>query len=183
MELAHTQAQDYKNEGERKRIEWGIDEGRKVGVLCVLLMSLCNHNRDETLDFLGLLQKITGMGVLTSFALMLTSQTSLGTTGTTGTTEATGTTKTTGAAGISNQSEPANRLMCLLIQKLIVETPRNSWTNATANSIRSDSESLSIISKFPLEKRVTYWRNSRIWFARRTWRSSNWKSSFLREET
>lgn len=171
MELAHTQAQDYKNEGERKRIEWGIDEGRKVGVLCVLLMSLCNHNRDETLDFLGLLQKITGMGVLTSFALMLTSQTSLGTTG------------TTGAAGISNQSEPANRLMCLFFQKLIVETPRNSWTNATANSIRSDSESLSIISKFPLEKRVTYWRNSRIWFARRTWRSSNWKSSFLREET
>ena len=174
MELAHTQAQDYKNEGERKRIEWGIDEGRKVGVLCVLLMSLCNHNRDETLDFLGLLQKITGMGVLTSFALMLTSQTSLGTTGTTG---------TTGAAGISNQSEPANRLMCLLFQKLIVETPRNSWTNVTANSIRSDSESLSIISKFPREKRVTYWRNSRIWFARRTWRSSNWKSSFLQEET
>lgn len=165
MELAHNQAQDYKNEGERKQIDWGIDEGRKIGVLCVLLMSLCNHNRDETLDFLGLLQKITGMGVLTSFALMLTSQTSLET------------------AGLSNQSEPANRLMCLLTPKLIVETPQNSWTNATANSIPSDSESSIITSRFPREKRVTYWRNSRIWFARRIWKSSNWKSSFLLEET
>lgn len=84
-------------------------------------MSLCNHNKDETLDFLGLLQRITGLGVLTSFALILTSQTW----------------PETGET--SEDLVPASCLMCTLSIGLNIEIPLNSLTSVIANSIRFDS--------------------------------------------